>query len=89
MKTQLSLEQAKTLLEKSNREQLVDRAFGDAEVYWYVNGKTIADGYFGHQSEVSFSETVEYATTRFVGESADQLHYTGKLTLSQRNDAGA
>lgn len=79
----MDLAETKALLEGATRQQLVDRAFGDAEVYWYRDGAMIANGYFGRSSEVfvlSVSQT-------FTGKDADALRYCGTLTQSQRNDS--
>lgn len=48
---ELTIDQAKTLLDAAERSELRDHAFGDVEIYWYATfqGKRIevAAGYFG------------------------------------------
>lgn len=83
-----TLSEAKLRLETANREQLVDHAFGDAEVYWFINGTSAASGYFGRTAEVYLDETPEREGTEFTGDEASQLRYCGTLTRSERNDAG-
>lgn len=81
-------DEAKALLARSSREQLVDHAFGDAEVYWYLEGQMIASGYFGRTASVDFEASEDHAATEFTGEQAHNLRYCGTLTKSERNDAG-
>jgi len=55
----MTLNKAKVLLSTAVRSELRDHAFGDREIYWDVNGKEVASGYFGCDSSVSikFKET--------------------------------
>lgn len=86
--TKFTLDEAKQRLEGANREQLVDRAFGDAEIYWFIDGQSVGGGYFGRTSTVDLEATADREATEFTGWDADELRYTGTLTLSERNDAG-
>lgn len=83
-----TLAEAKKRLESSSREQLVDHAFSDAEVYWFVSGQSVASGYFGNTSEVGLDATADREATEFRGSEADELRYCGTLTRSERNDSG-
>jgi hypothetical protein len=44
---------ARILLDASDRDELIDRTFGDREVTWHSNGSVIATGYFGRESTVT------------------------------------
>lgn len=83
-----TLDEARARLTDAKREQLVDHAFGDAEVYWFVNGQTAASGYFGRTASVGLDATADRDETEFTGDDARALRYLGELTLSERNDAG-
>lgn len=83
----MTLDEAKTLLASCTRQQLVDQAFGDAEVYWYdKDGLEVAGGYFGRSAEVGFSSD-DTGRTEFKGDEAWELRYLGELTISERNDS--
>ena len=80
MNKERTLAEATALLNFASREELTDRAFGDAEVYWYKDDEMIASGYFGRSAEV------EAAGSTFRGDDAWALRYCGTLTLHERNE---
>lgn len=84
--TKFTLDEAKDRLRKASREQLSDRAFGDQEVYWFIDGHSVAGGYFGRTASVGLDATADREATEFHGVDADALHYLGNLTLSEWNE---
>ncbi len=80
----MTLDEAKKILSECERSELVDHAFGDAEVDWNKDGKEIAAGYFGGTSEsVGFNDADH---TTFMDKEARELRQLGKLVASERND---
>lgn len=80
----MTFEEVKTFLSQCEREELVDRSFGDAEVYWTLNGEEVAVGYFARgTSSVGSSDFVndppEKVAKRwkFEGKEADLLRGLG------------
>ncbi len=75
-----TIEEAKRILASCTREEMVDRTFGDVEVFWFNNeGVQVAEGYFGPVGEiVDFSDG-----SSFTGRG---LRYCGTLTRAKRND---
>jgi hypothetical protein len=82
----LPIEVARGILASSQRSELVDRAFGDKEVYWCRGNVDVAEGYFGRQASVGFAGTAEYAPTTFRDDLAQSLRGLGTLTKVWRND---
>ena len=86
----LTLEEAQTLLNGCVREELVDHAFGDAEVFWWDANKArdepgaeVANAYFGGSSNsVSFRD----GRGSFQGDDARALRRCGRLGGVERND---
>lgn len=79
----VTFEAAKELLAPSTRNELRDHAFGDKEVYFEVDGTTIAEGYSG-----SSGQSVHINGTEFTGEEACILLALGTLGNVDRNDSG-
>jgi hypothetical protein len=98
----MTLDEAKTLLDACEREELRDHAFGDREVSWFRKGVTdargerieVASGYQGGGSiGVSFSSTEPppYGESRkclasFKDDNARALFSCGTLVRADRND---
>ena len=80
----MNLTQASKLLVESHRSELVDHAFGDAEVYWEDDkGREIAEGYFGRNSQgVDFVDGGSFSSN-----DAMTLRDLGILVASKRNDS--
>jgi hypothetical protein len=79
----MTLDEAKVILATSVREELRDRAFGDAEVYWIGrDGGETASGYFG-----SDAAEVQVGGTVFTGGAARELREFGKRGRVERNDS--
>ena len=79
--------EAKEMLSKCHREDLVDRSFGDAEVYWYLGDKEMAVGYYG-KSGYSVSVLREDGSEKydeFVADDASALRYTGATSKTNYN----
>lgn len=85
-KPMMPIEVARVVLAGSQRSRLVDRAFGDEEVYWCRSNVDIAEGYFGRQASVGFAGTAEYTPTTFRDDQARSLRELGTLTKVWRND---
>lgn len=96
---ELTIEQAEQLLRLSERDELRDHAFGDAEVYWFATfeGKRVelATGFFGgghdgvsiHNPRKLGMDPNDYETVGdFKGEDARRLRYLGKEGRIDRND---
>lgn len=93
--TSLTLDEARNILEGANRWELRDHAFGDREIGWDLpNGVTVAEGYIGHHSYISFASGTKVDDLnltdriKFEGEDARALAYCGTLTQVSRNDSG-
>lgn len=65
----------------ADRYDLVDRAFGDREVTWTLNGEEVASGYFGRHDYITINGL------RLQGDDAYALKYSGKLVHTERNDS--
>jgi hypothetical protein len=74
-KEQYTLEEAKELLDGCLREGLVDYAFGDSEIGWWLDGCHVAEGYFSGSGD---SVTIESNGQRFVGAEARELKHVGR-----------
>jgi hypothetical protein len=88
-KPMMPIEVAREMLASSQRSELVDRAFGDREVYWCRSNVDVAEGYFGYRDYVAyvgFAGTTEYAPTMFRDDLAQSLRKLGTLTNVWRND---
>lgn len=80
----MDLQQAKEFLKDSDRYELRDRAFGDTEVTWEINGDEVASGYFStRQAEVWI---VSESHIAFEADEARQLRDCGHLAQVSRND---
>lgn len=85
----MTLDEAKTLLNDCERDELRDHAFGDREVSWFRKGVVdergdrveVATGYQGSDIGVSFPDL-----TNFEGDNARALFSCGTLTRCDRND---
>ncbi|MFH0873850.1 MAG: hypothetical protein V1846_03375 [Candidatus Komeilibacteria bacterium] len=71
----LTLAEAAALLAGAHRGTLSDSSFGDAEVWWMMDDRQVAEGYFGRRSYVTFLATPDYAVTSFEGEQALKLRH--------------
>lgn len=82
--------EAQEILSKATRSELRDHAFGDREVFWVLDGKEIAGGYFGGRtSDIWIGKGVEGwegPTGDFKGEEARRLAEMGTLAHVERND---
>lgn len=90
----MTLDEAKTLLSACVRDELVDHAFGDAEVSWMRNGVEVACGYFGGTGDSVGSydlitDTEDQKAKRWSFKDADarQLRYLGNSGRHDRNDS--
>ncbi len=86
MKSINTISEAKLVFRDCTREELVDHAFGDAEVYWYDREHNeVAVGYFGNSDEgVDF-----FDGSSFSGNASCELRYCGDLKRADRNDSQA
>lgn len=80
----MDLEAAKELLNKCVRQELRDHSFGDVEVFWMLDGKEIASGYFGGGDAGLSFEEIEGA--HFQGTDALELRDCGNIGHVERND---
>lgn len=81
----MTFEEAAKLLETSNRSELVDKFFGDKEVYFTTpDGESIAEGYDGHSNT-----NIHVRGTEFTDAEATHLMKLGKLVGRERNDSQA
>lgn len=78
----MNLNDAKTLLNTAQRDELRDHAFGDCEVYWSKDNDDIAAGYFG-----SDEESVQIGSVVFTGADARALRQCGSTGRVGRNDS--
>lgn len=81
----MTLEEAKELLDKCDRGEQRDHAFGDTEITWWLDGKEVAGGYFGGGSANVWIDHQEFRAA-FKGEVAQQLRKCGAKTVIERND---
>lgn len=97
MATELSFDEAMQRLAGSKKHELLDHAFGDAEVSWYdsaidsdATDNEIAFGYFnGTISEVTVVTTVGVSSgTKFDGDQARQLREQGTPTIDRNDTTG-
>lgn len=77
----MNLDEAKEILNGSERHELRDHAFGDMEVTWMKDGEEVGFGYFGK------SESVIVTNSPFFGEAARELLRCGTLVGVERNDS--
>lgn len=78
----MDLASAKLVLNDCERQELRDHAFGDVEVYWFMQGHEIAGGYFGRgRYEVWLTPK-----STFNGNDALELRKCGKEGIVARND---
>lgn len=80
----MDVEIAKEVLNTCERRELRDHAFGDSEVFWVLDGKKIADGYFGKSS--AYVTINSDPSVKFENEEARQLQECGTLAKIDRND---
>lgn len=87
-KPAMSLTDARAFLEGCLRHELVDHAFGDAEVGWQnAAGEQVASAYFGNSSNsLGINETEQFVASEFSGEDARSLQHAGTLAKRDRND---
>jgi hypothetical protein len=87
-KPTMSFDDARAFLTACFRDELVDHAFGDAEIGWHdADRREVATGYIGNSSQsVSIRETPRFAASRFVAEEARELRGEGMLVRHERND---
>jgi hypothetical protein len=78
----MDISAARLVLNNCTREELRDHAFGDAELFWFKDGKEIATGYKGNGHD----EVYLTPKTRFVGAMARELQSCGTLGHVERND---
>lgn len=76
----MHIEEACYLLMSANREEVQDRSFGDAEIYWSKDGKEIGAGYASYVKD-TYKITVAWdeTTFSFSGEDAKRLCKLGTL----------
>jgi hypothetical protein len=69
---------ARLLLESCDRDELIDRTFGDMETTWYdEDGKVVAVGYFGRTADVTlFGEPCSLIQAAYY--EGPQHDYTGE-----------
>lgn len=98
---ELTIDQARTLLNAAERSELRDHAFGDVEIYWFAmfQGKKIevAVGYFGsgqHDGVTLYNprkivaEDIQYEeVASFDGKESRELRNCGALAGIDRNDS--
>jgi hypothetical protein len=84
---ELTFAQVTVLLAGCVRHELVDHAFGDAEVTWMKGDIRVADGYFGKTKQVSPSDPTA-PKWRFEGVLAHLLRRLGTAGSYERNDSG-
>ncbi len=92
----LTFAQITQLLAHSVRHELVDHAFGDAEVRWETpTGELIADGYFGSSgnsvcspSLTTDSDEQKSRSWKYEGHLARLLRKLGTMGRYERNDSG-
>lgn len=82
----MHFKEAEYLLNKCDREESRDHAFGDAEVFWSMDGQEIAEGYFGGGSRTVHILIVDSGINTFNGVEANALRLCGKLKSITRND---
>jgi len=79
----MTYEEAVELLSNAHRSELVDKFFGDREVYFTTpEGESIAEGYDGHSNT-----NIVVKGTEFTGDQALNLMKLGKLVARERNDS--
>lgn len=86
----MTLEEAKDILNRCHRHENRDHSFGDREIYWTVdgdiNGEELGCGYFGGgYHEVTVTDLVG-ETHYFKGQDAYDLVKCGKVINIGRND---
>lgn len=80
----MDIEEAKNLLNGAVRHELRDHAFGDAELFWELDGEEVGSGYFGSGHASVTISTEEYHN--FEGDDARELRKCGTLGDVERND---
>jgi len=74
----------------ATRHELRDHAFGDVEIQWMINGRIVAEGYFGGDAQmVSVVQTAhpgQDAVKPFQGAEATTLRSLGNTGHIERND---
>lgn len=78
----MNFDEAKFILERAERHELRDHAFGDMEVFWRKDEKIVATGYFG----VSSRRINMMNGGIFSGDEAMILKECGNLAGVDRND---
>jgi hypothetical protein len=78
--------EAEAILAAAERDVLEDRAFGDAEIYWMVDGEEIAVAHIGSHSSLTVNATSRFKATRFTGDAAREMRHLGRQRSYQRND---
>ncbi len=83
----MTLEEARVLLASCTCERLVDRTFGDEEIYWMSpDHEEIASGYFGRDSSsVTFRCSSLVDECSWEGEEARSLRGLGKAGTIEYN----
>lgn len=76
----MNLKEVKDTLIHCVREELHDPSFGDSEVYWILDGKEVASGYFG-----TSIEQVSGEGWQFTGKDARSLRELGIPGRVERN----
>jgi hypothetical protein len=98
---ELSIEQAKNLLNAAERSELRDHAFGDVEVYWSAKFQgqiiEIASGYFGsgvhdgvtlYDPRTMLAGDIQHeAVASFTGKESRELRNCGTVGAVERNDS--
>lgn len=74
--------EVREFLHVCERRELRDHAFGDTEVFWSVNGKQVATGYFGGGRDAVWLDD----GTLVEGSDARDLEDLGNLKTVNRND---
>lgn len=85
----MDLNQAKLLLAKSERHELRDHAFGDAEITWSVDGVDVAFAYEdGKALHISFYDSENNVIAEFEDEDYQELRSLGKACISRNDSTG-
>ncbi len=82
----MNIDAAKNILAHAVKSECRDHAFGDCEVYWEIDGKEVAAGYFGggSRSVSVFNDTDD--SGHFEGAEADELRKIFAKEEIGRND---
>jgi hypothetical protein len=86
----MTFEEAKEILGRCERLESRDHYFGDREVYWVLDDRDVADGYFGGgTASVYINAEDDSDRGEFHGEEARELAKCGaKVTIGRNDEVG-